>query len=390
MAPLDRPSPTAVVDQCIDRLLEHALLVADDDVRRLKLQEVPEAVVPVDHPSIEVVQVACGKPSAVQLDHGVQLGGQHRQHGEDHPFELVAALSERFENAEALDRLLAALAGSGSHLLPEVGAEIFNRQPLEYVEDRLGAHAGAEHLSETIAELAEARLGEQVQDFDALEFLDPAVHVLLDLGLQLLELVFDRSNGLRVGIGFLVFPISLRLGLLVRFDFGFCPDLGVFFPRGLGSDLLPVSHGRYLFLFPGVQAGQFRIAELLKARQSSGAGSLIYACDGILREIEDSFQIAGRKVKQQSKAGGCPSGKPDVGDGRREANVPHALPAHLGARDFNTATVTHHAFVADLLVLAAVALPVLGRAEDAFAEKPILLRAQRAVVDSLRLRNLSV
>src|SRR4029450_10574023 len=47
------------------------------------------------------------------------------------------------------------------------------------------------------------------------------------------------------------------------------------------------------------------------------------------------------------------------------------------------------ALVADPLVLAAVALPVLGRTEDALAEEPVLLRLQRAVIDRLGLGDLA-
>ena len=45
---------------------------------------------------------------------------------------------------------------------------------------------------------------------------------------------------------------------------------------------------------------------------------------------------------------------------------------------------------ADPLVLAAVALPVLGGTEDLLAEEAVLLRAQSPVVDGLRLLDLTV
>src|SRR5205085_10471580 len=45
--------------------------------------------------------------------------------------------------------------------------------------------------------------------------------------------------------------------------------------------------------------------------------------------------------------------------------------------------------VADALVLAAVALPVLRRTEDALAEEAVALRLQGAVVDRLGLRHLA-
>src|SRR4026207_1917704 len=48
------------------------------------------------------------------------------------------------------------------------------------------------------------------------------------------------------------------------------------------------------------------------------------------------------------------------------------------------------ALEAAALVLAAVALPVLGGTEDLLAEEAVLLRLQRAVVDRLRLLDLAV
>jgi hypothetical protein len=45
----DDPAAPTVVDQRVDRLLQHALLVADDDVRGLQIEQAAQAVVAVDH-----------------------------------------------------------------------------------------------------------------------------------------------------------------------------------------------------------------------------------------------------------------------------------------------------------------------------------------------------
>ena len=62
----------------------------------------------------------------------------------------------------------------------------------------------------------------------------------------------------------------------------------------------------------------------------------------------------------------------------------------LGARDFHAAPLADDAFEPDALVLAAVALPVLGRTEDLLAEQAVLLGLERAVVDGLGLLDLTV
>ncbi len=63
----------------------------------------------------------------------------------------------------------------------------------------------------------------------------------------------------------------------------------------------------------------------------------------------------------------------------------HTLTADRGLGNLNTAAITDDALIADLLVLAAVTLPVLHRSKNALTEKSILLRLQRSVVDGLRL-----
>ena len=110
----------------------------------------------------------------------------------------------------------------------------------------------------------------------------------------------------------------------------------------------------------------------------------------VLREVEDPLQVAGRDVEQQSQAAGDALGEPDVGHRGGQRDVPHALTADLGACHLDAAPVADHALVADLLVLAAVALPVLRGTEDALAEQPVLLRPKRAVINGLRLRDLAV
>src|SRR3977135_3652604 len=77
-------------------------------------------------------------------------------------------------------------------------------------------------------------------------------------------------------------------------------------------------------------------------------------------------------------------------DGCGQLDVAHALATDLGARDFHTAALADDALEPDALVLAAVALPVLGGPEDLLAEEPVLLRLERAVVDGLRLLDLAV
>jgi hypothetical protein len=65
----DRATAAAVVEQAVDGLLEHPLLVVDDDLRGAKVQQPLEAVVAVDDAAVEVVQVAGRETATVELHH---------------------------------------------------------------------------------------------------------------------------------------------------------------------------------------------------------------------------------------------------------------------------------------------------------------------------------
>ena len=103
----DDPATAAVIEQSVDRFLQHPLLVADDDVRRAQLDQPLQAVVPVDHAAVEVVEVGGREPATVQRHQRAQLRGNNRQHVEHHPFRLGAGLDQVLDQLEPLDQLLA-------------------------------------------------------------------------------------------------------------------------------------------------------------------------------------------------------------------------------------------------------------------------------------------
>ncbi len=137
------PAP-AVVDQRVARLLEHPLLVADDDLRGAELEQALESIVAVDDAPIEVVQVGRGEAPAVELDHRPQLGRNDRQDRQDHPFRARARAAERLDETQPLDGLLAALAGRRPDLDMERARELVQIHATDDVAHRLGAHAGPE------------------------------------------------------------------------------------------------------------------------------------------------------------------------------------------------------------------------------------------------------
>ena len=123
---------------------------------------------------------------------------------------------------------------------------------------------------------------------------------------------------------------------------------------------------------------------VLGQRRLAGIG------DDIGGEVQHLLQNTGADVQQQTHAGGDALEIPDVADGGGQLDVTHALAAHLGTGDLHAAAVADLSLVADLLILAAVALPVLGGPENALAEQAVALRLQGTVVDGLRLLYLAV
>src|SRR6476620_1720480 len=140
----------AVVEERVDGLLQHPLLVVDDDLGRAEVEQSLEAVIAVDDSPVEVVQVTRGKPAAVELHHRPQLRRNHRHGLEDHPLGTVLRRDERIDDLQALDPTLLLLAlrrGDRRAQRRCLGLEV---EVLEQVADRLRAHPAAEVDAESV------------------------------------------------------------------------------------------------------------------------------------------------------------------------------------------------------------------------------------------------
>src|SRR5450759_3417237 len=461
----DRTAAAAVVDQRVDRFLEHPLLVAHDDLGRAELEEPLEAVVAVDHTAVEVVQVGRGEAATVELDHRAQLWWDDRQHLEHHPRRARVRLAEVLDNLQALDRLLLALAARRLRLFAQsvhLRCQLDSGEQLAY---RLGANAGLEGATKPLRVVAELGVGEDLLRVQRLEIGARR----LDLLLERLELALD-AFALRLGGAFDLrlqrLPIRVEpfLGALLR-DLGvglelldLLLDFAEHGARGLARHELALVDDD---LFVAVQAdgkhlarlragaGLDRLGRLLALRgqlvdrllqlflelgnlgvdlalellrlafvlrtellglrvdvatqadralvlihveggQHVFASLFMHVRDDVVGEVEDLLEVSGRHVQQQAHPARDALEVPDVAHRRGQLDVAHALAAHLGAGHLDAALVADDALVAVSLVLSAVAFPVPCRTEDALAEKTVALRAERAVVDGLGLRDLAV
>src|SRR3954471_4230487 len=72
-ATADRLAAAAVVEQRVDGLLQHALLVAQDDLRRAVRDELLQAVVAVDDAAVQVVEVRRREAATVERHERTQV-----------------------------------------------------------------------------------------------------------------------------------------------------------------------------------------------------------------------------------------------------------------------------------------------------------------------------
>ena len=224
--PGDRAPAAAVVHQGVARLLQHPLLVADDDLGGTQLKEPLEPVVAVDDAPVEVVEIGGREAAAVELHHRPQLGREHRQHRQDHPLGPGARATERLDQAEPLDRLLATLAGRGSDLDVQGPTKLLELHPRDDVADGLRAHPGPEDPAAAgtrpgavaLVQVAEVGLGERHERLQALDLVALAPDlVLAALGrvLALLAPCVERGAHLDLEIGDLLLRCAL-LALLTE------------------------------------------------------------------------------------------------------------------------------------------------------------------------------
>ena len=112
--------------------------------------------------------------------------------------------------------------------------------------------------------------------------------------------------------------------------------------------------------------------------------------DDVVLEIEDPLEILQRHVEQQADAARQRLQEPDMRHRRGQLDMAHAVAPHLRQRHLDAALLADDAAILHALVLAAQALVILDRAEDAGAEQPVPLRLEGAVVDRLGLLDLAV
>src|SRR5690606_23749729 len=354
-----------------DGLLQHPLLVVDDDLGRAEVDQSLEAVVAVDDTTVQVVEVRGGETTTVELDHRTQLRRDDRDRVEHHAARVVAGGLERGDDLQSLQgtQLLLALTGADG-LAQRLGLSV-DVELAGQLLDGLGAHAAGEVLAVADVqlpvkllvhdELTRLQLGEGRPDL--LQAVQLALGAVADLPHLAFATLLDLAAN--VGLG----ALGLQLGEVGLELLRPLLDLGV----TLVLDVLPLD-----------------VDLVLQRRQVILSQLRVHAGDHVGREVDDLLEILRREVEQVAQTRRNTLEVPDVGDRCGQLDVAHPLATHLGASHLDTTALTDDALEADALVLTAVALPVASRSEDLLAEEAVLLRLERAVVDGLRLLDFAV
>ncbi len=247
----------AVVEEGVDGLLEHPLLVADDELGGLELDELLQPVVAVDDPAVEVVEVGGGETAAVQADEGPQVRRDDRDDAEDHPLGAVARALEGLEDPQPLGVAEPALLGGLLlHQLPQPLGLLLDVDLLEQDLDGLGADAGLVLVAVLFLGVLELLLGQEllllegrvarVEDDVGLEIedlfqvLDGQVEDEPDAARRALEEpdVGDRGGQLDVA-----HPLAADLGLRDLDAAALADDAAVLHPLVLAAEALVVVDG---------------------------------------------------------------------------------------------------------------------------------------------------
>ncbi len=138
----------SVVEQRIDRLLQHPLLIADDDLGRLEFKQALQAIVAINYAPVQVVQIGGREAAAIERHQRPQLRRQHWQHLHDHELGPDARTLKAFQRLQALGIFLDLGFRSGlRELLAQRLDLLVDVDRAQQFADRFGAHQRPEFIA---------------------------------------------------------------------------------------------------------------------------------------------------------------------------------------------------------------------------------------------------
>ncbi len=134
---------TAIVKECIDSLLQHSLFIADDDFRRIEVEQFLKTVVSINQTTIEIIQVAGRKVSRIQKNEWTQIGWNYGNDIQTHPLCSILAVIQHLNRLESLDNIfLSLLALRSLQLLAQFLRSFLKIETFEQFFYRIGTHIG--------------------------------------------------------------------------------------------------------------------------------------------------------------------------------------------------------------------------------------------------------
>ena len=157
----------AVVEQCVNRLLQHALFVAHDDIRRIQLEQALETIVTIDDATVEIIQIRGRETTAIERYQRAQIRRQYRQYGHDHPLRTIARIDESLDQLETLGKPLELGFRLGAvDLFAQVLRFVVEIHVLQQFVNGLGAHLGVEIVAELLDRFEVRFVGQQLALFE--------------------------------------------------------------------------------------------------------------------------------------------------------------------------------------------------------------------------------
>ena len=186
----DSATTTAVVEQCVDRFLQHTLFVAHDDVRSGQIKQALQAVVTVDHSTVQVVEVGSRETTAIQRYQRTQIWRQNRQNGQHHPLRKVAGAQEGFHQLQAFGQFFDLGFGVGlRNFFAQTANLVFQVDSVQQFTDSFSTHAGIKVVAELFQRFEVLLIVQQLTFFQS-------GHARIDNDIALeVENAFDITQG---------------------------------------------------------------------------------------------------------------------------------------------------------------------------------------------------
>ena len=289
--------------------MQHTLFVVHDDLGSTQVQQTTQTVVAVNHTTVKVVQVGGCEATTVKLNHGAQLGWNHRNNIENHCRWAGSGGQECGDNLKALDGADFLRTLTLNDFLAQACCFTFEVESFQTTLDGFSTHVCFKVETIAVNEFVEV-------DVFRLEVSDLQVTEVIPYALETSNFVIDGLSDLRH------FLLSAVLGttLLVALSAFSFESSEVCF-----QTLHALCDACITLIAEGLE---FEAKLVLQARHICVTTFFVNVDDHVGSEVNDLFQVLRCHIQQVTQTRGNTLEVPDVSYGGSQFNVTHALTAH--------------------------------------------------------------